>query len=510
MAEQTIAPNEIKVGWEPDRDRLRALVERPGGVSETEFFQAMSPKTWEVPQADTVDRLLNTLGIVTPGVAAGRKRGEEYEQLAPLYKEFMARKLGNVFAPTQAEAIDRGLIPSPSVAPQSMMPGPRVETAPSNIDQALAPTGAAPSVGMALRPGMTGQGLDPLDLRGQPLGGHFQTASLPLPGLVPQETGPFGVSPFQERQPQPPAYQPPTMAPGPMVPNMQAPLRPIDQAIVAAQTHAMGLRQPAAHAQGDYPYRDNIAKLEAAAIAENDGRPLSARQIADIAETVHKTFNPVERPGSTNARKAKAEADTAMIESEKRAKVLDATIAEKTAQASWETQQALDAAGMFQAKLKYLASQTNLNDVNAGRVGQTVFNQQAVIELQRASKTLDGIKAAWAMGNVDEQGLMALMKSYLETTQKQLQLQGVPPNAISELLGFPPSQMTTVPGMGGPPPVSGMTGSITPSTSSVTPQTPQAPVVNKAEEELKALERANPGYEYQRKSDGTLQRRKKS
>ena len=507
MAEQTIAPNEIKVGWEPDRDRLRALVERPGGVSETEFFQAMSPKTWEVPQADTVDRLLNTLGIVTPGVAAGRKRGEEYEQLAPLYKEFMARKLGNAFAPTQAEAIDRGLIPSPSVAPQSMMPGPRIETAPSNIDQALAPTGAAPSVGMALRPGMTGQGLDPLDLRGQPLGGHFQTASLPPPGLVPQEVGPFGVSPFQERQPQPPVYQPPMMAPGPMVPNMQAPLRPIDQGIVHAKTEQMKTRPVAAPHVTDAVLNAERAKRYEAI---KHGTPEQFPGEGQYLENLLGVYQKGAAPNTAEGQKAQHEAEISRIEALNRPGVLESTINEKKARATWETRQAVDSVETFQARLDRLKSQTNWDNAQAGRLGQQVFNLQAKAILDSAAASFQGMKFMWAAGKLDDAGIRAYMQSYMGKTAKDLTLQGIPPNVIQELLGIQPDAMTLTPGSQSQgsttsvPPVTGMTGNITPP-----PIVPQVPQGNKAEEELKALEKANPGYEYQRKPDGTLQRRKK-
>lgn len=473
--EQDVAPKEMKVSWEPDRDALRLLVDRPGGASETEFFQAMSPKTWEIPQADTVDQLMNSLGIVTPGVAAGRKRAEEYEQLAPLYKEFMQRKLGQAFSPSQAEAINRGFIPTPSVAPQTMMPGPRVTT-PGNLEDVIGGYSSAASEPQT-RPGLQPEGF-------------------------PQNTGPFGLpQPYLPgttlMTPLTPPYQFPTNEPGPMVPNMQAPLRPIDQGIVNARIEALKHPRAAVTIPAGLQEHERMVQAEInAQVVENGGKPLSARALADIELKVGKVYTPEAQKGTPTYRKTSAEAGIQETEQGRRDQLLDATIKEKTSRATLETQQTLDAAGLFQARLKHLESQAALDNANAGRLGQTVFNQQAMLELQRASKTLDGLKMLWAADKLDDAGFMAYIKSYMETTEKHLSLQGVSPNVIQDLLGITPTQMTVSPGRVGPP--------------VTTIPTPTQVPGNKAEEELNALEKANPGYEYQRKPDGTLQRRKKS
>ena len=288
---------EIILKKDPDARGLRELYESPDIVPPNKFFPIINPTIYgpkgdDAP--DQADQFLNRIGWVTPKIQRLRAAHEEEQRLMPAYNDYLAYKLAKAKAPTLAEAADRfGL--SPSVAPQSMMPGPQVTT-PGNLEDVIGGTDLAQGIGdIPLRPGL------------QPKG-------------FPQTGGPFGLPLYAQPRPLSttpltPQYEFPTSTPGPQVPNLQAPLRPLDQQIVGARVEALKHPRVAPAVPQGLQEFDRMVQAEmAAAVEENGGKPLSARQISNVYLRIGKVYSPGALPGSPEHEKVTGEAQKAQAE----------------------------------------------------------------------------------------------------------------------------------------------------------------------------------------------------
>lgn len=483
---------EIILKKDPDARGLRELYESPDIVPPNKFFPIINPTIYgpkgdDAP--DQADQFLNRIGWVTPKIQRLRAAHEEEQRLMPAYNDYLAYKLANAKAPTQAEAADRFSL-SPSVAPQSMMPGPQVTT-PGNLEDVIGGTDLAQGIGdIPLRPGL------------QPKG-------------FPQTGGPFGLPLYAQPRPLSttpltPQYEFPTSTPGPQVPNLQAPLRPLDQQIVGARVEALKHpRVTPAVPQGLQEFDMMVQAEMAAAVEENGGKPLSARQISNVFLRVGKVFSPGALPGSPEHKKVAGEALQAQAEGSLAELKIQAVIEGMRAKASLDRAESTSIMSQLAGRLREREAHIKLMGTQASTIGQKAELADATKGLQEAKAGFLLYSILYDTGKMNRELENAILKfvvggmTGLATTPKAPgPLEGLFPHALGgEQEG---AGVELAPGSTTSP-----RGSGNPSGQSLTPNAPPA-VRNQAEEELKKLEQANPGYEYKRLEDGTLKRRKKS
>lgn len=465
---QSLTPENI------DPKRMFGLVQAALDPDERKFFKARLG----VDSYEMGDYLMPT------GRFDRARKDREAIQNAVM-KEGLA--LMDPMRPTQEEAGQYGIAPSPHT--QSQLP-----TRSMQVDRALVPDTFD---------------IDQLQPQGT-LGRTEIPGRSPFTGDVENPLRPEIPSiPARPSFYQDPGYQQRTLE-FPGGPNPNAPLRPIQQqalnATMEARKHP---RVPAAAPAGLQEF-DRMAQAEmAAAVEENGGKPLSARQISDVYLRVGKVYSPGARPGSPEYGEATGKAQKAQAEGSLAVPKIQADIEGMRARASHDRSESTSIMSQLEGRLREREAHIKFMGTQASTIGQKAELADATKGLQDAkagfllySKLYDTGKMNRELENKILEFVVSGMTGLATTPKAPGPLESILPPALGgEQQG---AGVELVPGSTASP-----RGSRNPSGQPLAPNVP--PVVrNQAEDELKKLEQANPGYEYKRLENGTLKRRKKS